>query len=340
VSASGGTPDALITASTRSWSRIAGDLSDGMEEYRNGRLRVRFNLNLVIGFLAATSGRRDPERLRAVRVETEEGHISTLQAGSGPPVVMLHGLGGTKASFIPTVAALAPSYRTIAMDLPGFGDSTKPIGAAYHAPFFARSVVALMDSLGLSEAHFIGHSMGGRVALEMGFRHGERTAGLVLMTPSMAWLRERRWASALRLVRPELGLLQPVSRRGVEAVVKRLVPGAENTWVTVAVDEFLRSYMAPRGRAAFYAAARQIYLEDPNRFWNRLETLAPESLFIWGSQDRLVPPAFRHHVERRLPAASHVVLRCGHVPQLERPHELHAAIGRHLEGLTSMPMSA
>jgi len=162
----------------------------------------------------------------------------------------------------------------------------------------------------------------------------------VLMTPSMAWLRERRWASALRLVRPELGLLQPVSRRGVEAVVKRLVPGAENTWVTVAVDEFLRSYMAPRGRAAFYAAARQIYLEDPNRFWNRLETLAPESLFIWGSQDRLVPPAFRHHVERRLPAASHVVLRCGHVPQLERPHELHAAIGRHLEGLTSMPMSA
>ena len=56
------------------------------------------------------------------------------------PIVMLHGLGATKAEFLPTVPALAPEFRTIAVDLPGFGDSAKPFPAAYDAPMFARWV--------------------------------------------------------------------------------------------------------------------------------------------------------------------------------------------------------
>ena len=65
-----------------------------------------------------------------------------LSAGSGPDVLLcLHGLGGTKASFLPTVAALADRYRVVAMDLPGFGESDKPIGAPYDSEWFARSAV-------------------------------------------------------------------------------------------------------------------------------------------------------------------------------------------------------
>jgi pimeloyl-ACP methyl ester carboxylesterase len=58
--------------------------------------------------------------------------------------------------------------------------------------------------------------------------------------------------------------------------------------------------------------------------------LAPEALFVWGRNDRLVPLAFIKHVEQALPAAEHVELDCGHLPQIERPRETHAAIARFL----------
>lgn len=334
--ANGAVPDGAISADARTWARIAGDVGAGMDAFSRGRLSIRRNLNVGIGFLAATSGSTDPTRLEVRHVRTAAGGLSTLQAGAGDPVVAVHGLGGTKVSFLPTVAALAPTHRVIAVDLPGFGDSAKPIGAPYHAPFFARSVVALLDALGLERAHIVGNSMGGRVALELGFRHPDRAARLGLLSPSLAWLRSRRWAPALRLVRPELGLLQAAPRRVVERVVRRLVPGANDGWVAVGVDEFLRAYLEPRGRAAFYAAARQIYLEEPHGpkgFWTRLATLAPESLFVWGTHDQMVPIAFARHVERTLPAARHVELDCGHVPQLERPRETHAALRDFLEAM-------
>jgi pimeloyl-ACP methyl ester carboxylesterase len=244
---------------------------------------------------------------------------------------MLHGLGGTKASFLPTVAALAPKgLRLIAADLPGFGDSGKPLAAAYDAKFFSRAAIALLDALELDQVDVVGHSMGGRVALEAVMHAPERFRSAVLMTPSLAWLRERRWASWLRLVRPELGLVQPAPRAAVEAVVRRLVPGGSSRYAAAGIDEFLRAYLTPRGRAAFYASARQIYMEDPERFWTRLRELRLPAMFVWGAHDPLVPAAFERHVREAVPAAEHVTLNCGHIPQIERPHELHRAIGRFL----------
>jgi pimeloyl-ACP methyl ester carboxylesterase len=243
------------------------------------------------------------------------------------PLLCLHGFPESSYMWRAVLSAVADSgRRALAPDLPGFGDSAKPI-RSYDAAFFARWTLALLDELGLPHADLVGHSLGGRVALEVGFTRPERVGGLVLMMPSLAWLRERRWAPWLRLVRPELGLLQPTPRALSEAIVRSLIPGARGDgWAAAAADEFLRSYLTARGRAAFYSAARQIYLEDPQRFWRRLADLAPDSLFIWGRRDTLVPIAFVRHVERALPAARHVELDCGHIPQLECPREAHQAI--------------
>ena len=321
--------DATLSADRLTWEGIARDLRGGMNAYRAGRLVIRHNLHLGVGLLAATSGVTGPARLRFQRIETASGKLSILSAGAGDAVVLIHGLGATKGSFLPTVAALADSFRLIALDLPGFGDSVKPLRAAYHPPFFARSVLHLLDALRLKQAHVIGNSMGGRVALELGLRHPERVRRLVMLSPSLAWRRQRSWAPLVRLLRPELGLLQLAPRWAVEAVVHRTIPAAGSNWVQAGVDEFLRVYLTPRGRMAFYAAARQIYLEEPHGakgFWTRLPRLVPASLFIWGKRDGLVPIAFAAHVKRALPAARHLELDCGHVPQLERPAETHAAI--------------
>jgi pimeloyl-ACP methyl ester carboxylesterase len=190
-----------------------------------------------------------------------------------------------------------------------------------------------MDALGLDQAHVAGNSMGGRVAIEAGLTDRDRIGALLLLSPALAWLRSRPWAPLLRALRPELGLIQPAPRPVVEAIVRQLVPSTNGGWTDAGIDEFLRAYLTPRGRAAFYASARNIYLDEPHGddgFWTRLETLQSDSLFVWGKKDTLVPIAFMKHVERALPNARHVELRCGHVPQLERPRETHAAIRKFL----------
>jgi pimeloyl-ACP methyl ester carboxylesterase len=321
--------DALLSADEASWKRIANDVRGGMTAFRARRLEVRRNLHLGVGFLAATSGIDEPGRLRFDSVRTRWGRLSTLAAGAGEPVLCLHGLGGTKASFLPTVAALADRYRVIAVDLPGFGDSVKPLGAAYDAPYFARVATGLLDSLEIERAHVIGNSMGGRVALEVGMVAPERVERLVLLSSALAWLRDRRWKWLLQFPLPRLGLIQPTPRAIAEPLVRRLVPGGNDGWAAAGVDEFLRAFLTPRGRAAFYAAARNIYMDEPhgeNGLWTRLAELSPQTLFIWGRHDALVPIAFMRHVARVVPAARHVELDCGHVPQLERPRETHVAI--------------
>lgn len=131
----------------------------------------------------------------------------------------------------------------------------------------------------------------------------------MLLAPSLAWRRQRPWAPLVRLLRPG------------------------SSWVQAGVDEFLRAYLTPRGRAAFYAAARQIYLEEPHGakgFWTRLATMQAPCLFVRGKRDTLVPIGFAAHVRSALPAAQHLELDRGHVPQLERPAETHGAMAEFL----------
>ncbi|MBV8217358.1 MAG: alpha/beta fold hydrolase [Solirubrobacterales bacterium] len=332
TSARGGA-DAILTADASTWHEIADDIRGGMTAFRRGRLKIRRDLHLGVGFLAATSQLTGAGRLRLRSVDTAAGSLSTIEAGTGDPVIMLHGLGATKASFLPTVGALAASHHAIAVDLPGFGDSDKPLWGAYDPRFFANAIVALLDALELDRAHVVGNSMGGRVALELGLNHPDRVDRMILLAPSMPWLKARPWAPYLRFVPTQLGVFQPAPRAVIERIVKQVVPGSGTEWTSAGIDEFLRSYMTPLGRAAFYAAARNIYLEEPrgpNGLWTRLPDLMPEALFVWGRKDKVVPIGFKRHVCEEVPQAAHLELDCGHVPQLERPRETHEAMEKFL----------
>ncbi|MCL4287661.1 MAG: hypothetical protein KJ006_08440, partial [Thermoleophilia bacterium] len=125
----------------------------------------------------------------------------------------------------------------------------------------------------------------------------------------------------------------PTPRRLVDPIVRRLVPGGDRGWTAAGVDEFLRAYLTPAGRYAFYECLRNIYRDEPygaQGFWTRLKRLEPPALFVWGREDVLVPISFMRHVERALPVAAHLELDCGHVPQLERPERLHEAVAEFL----------
>jgi pimeloyl-ACP methyl ester carboxylesterase len=141
-------------------------------------------------------------------------------------------------------------------------------------------ITAVLDELGLNRAHVAGNSMGGRIALELALTAPERADRLVLLSPAMAWLRPRRWAPVVRLLRPELTMV-PLP---VEGLVRRLVPGGRDGWAAAGVDEFMRAFSTARGRHAFHAVPRNIYRDRPHGdggLWSRLARMRHRSLFVW-----------------------------------------------------------
>jgi pimeloyl-ACP methyl ester carboxylesterase len=333
-------PDVIIGTDASTWLALREGRMSSLDAFSQRRLYARGDLDLGLAFegMFELPGGRDP-LVRIADVEVGRTRIKTLIAGGGPTqVVCLHGLGANKTSFFETMAAFAGDCTVHALDLPGFGSSDKPSLGAYNAPWFADRVLGYMDSSGIDSAHLIGNSMGGRIALEVAFKRPERVDSLSLLAPSMAWRRRRELAPIVRLVRPELASIPHTLR---EATVRaqfwslfarpeRLDPATAD----IAADEFLRTYRTRAGRVAFFAALRNIYLDEPHGvdgFWSRLAHLRPPALFVWGDEDRLVPAGFSRHVAEALPAARQVVLdECGHVPQVELPERTNRLVRDHV----------
>jgi pimeloyl-ACP methyl ester carboxylesterase len=269
-----------------------------------------------------------------------------MTSGKGDEhVVLIHGLGGNKVSFYETASALSPHYSVHAIDLPGFGSSSKPARAPYNAAWFARSVLRFLDALEIDRAHLVGNSLGGRVALEVGLNAPDRVHSLSLLTPSMAWRKRRAFVPIVKLARPELAAIpHPMSSAVVRrqfwsmfARPERLHPSVAD----IAVQEFLASYRVQEARVAFHSAARSIYLEEPfgpEGFWTRLEGLEPPAMFVWGDEDPLVPHSFCKHVAELLPDARQIVLeQCGHVPQVELPEDTNGLIHDFMDSVHVSP---
>ncbi|HEX2397026.1 MAG TPA: alpha/beta fold hydrolase [Solirubrobacteraceae bacterium] len=329
-------PDVVIGTDAATWLALReGDLS-GLEAFSERRLYARGNLDLAVGFegLFRLPGGREP-LLRIHDVAIGRTRVSTLTMGVGPDLLLVHGLGATKASFFETAAALSRTYRVHAVDLPGFGSSSKPATASYDAAFFADNVLAVMDELGIERARLAGNSLGGRVAIEVGLRAPERVAALALLCPAVAFVR-RGYHPIVRLLRPELGLLP--HNLGRERVARQFwalfcdAEGIDPSMAELVVDEFQRIYGMRGARLAFLAAARNVYLERPfgrGGFYPRLAELRPPALFAWGSHDRVIPAAFGGHVARWLPSAEQIVIEaCGHAPQVERPQQTNGLLHR------------
>jgi pimeloyl-ACP methyl ester carboxylesterase len=322
-------PDVTISTDADTWLRLRqGDFS-GIDAFQRRLLTVRGNLDYAIGFegrFRLPGGR--PPLLQVKDAAVGRHRISTLTIGSGPDVLLLHGLGGTRASLFEAAAALSHRYRVHAPDLPGFGSSSKLGLGAYNAPWYAEIILGLMDQLEVDRAHVVGNSMGGRIAIELGLTQPNRIRSLGLLCPAVAWIR-RGFHPIVRLLRPEFGLLPHGFRRKTVASQMWSMfhdrDAIDPAVGDLIVDEFRRIYTSAGARYAFLASARNIYLEAPfgrHGFYPRLAELQPPALFVWGSHDPLVPPAFGRHVRKWLPGAQQVIIDgCGHVPQVERPEE-------------------
>jgi pimeloyl-ACP methyl ester carboxylesterase len=340
-------PDVVIGTDAGTWLGLREGRLSGLDAFAQRRLYARGNLDLALGFegLFRLPGGRPPI-VRVTDVEIRGATVSSLIAGHGPHhVLCLHGLGSNKTSFFETVSALTPDHTVHAVDLPGFGSSSKPARGAYDARYFAAAMLGYLDAMAIDQVHLVGNSMGGRIALEMALTEPDRVDSVSLLAPALAFLRRRELVPLVRLVRPELAAIPHPLRAarvrehfwGLFARPERLDPAAAD----IAADEFCRIYRSRSARIAFYAAARNVYLDSPHGergLWTRLAGLVPPALFIWGDSDRLVPAAFSEHVESVLPSATQVVLpECGHVPQVELPERANGLIKDHIASHAAEP---
>jgi pimeloyl-ACP methyl ester carboxylesterase len=324
------TPDVTMSTDSATWLSLRNGELSGIDAFTQRSLTVTGNLDFAIAFegmFRLVGGR--PPLLHIHDISVGRHRISTMSLGSGPDVLLLHGLGGTRASLLETAAALSTRYTVHAPDLPGFGSSGKPAVGRYNAPWFADLMLGLLDALEIDHARVVGNSMGGRIAIEMGLARPDRVTALALLCPAVAWIR-RGFHPIVRLLRPELGMLpHNLHRRMVASQFSSLFYNRDLLDPAVAdlmVDEFRRIYHSAGARYAFLASARNIYLEAPHGrrgFYPRLAELEVPALFVWGDHDVLIPAAFSRQVRTWLPTAEQVIIPdCGHVPQVERPQEI------------------
>ena len=333
-------PTATIRADSATLAAMLEGTESGVQAFLDGRLVMRGNLALALKLDGLDLPERPPSFPRARTVRALDVDTFYLDAGTGPVAVLLHGLGATNASMLPTLVDLARDHRVIAPDLPGFGDSGKP-AVDYGPSFFARWLLALLDAIGVERATLIGNSMGGRIAIEASLVAPERVERLALFAPSLAFKRFREATALVRLVSAQIAMVPMVIPHTIVLEVLRMMfsrpERLSDAWYAAAADEFERVFATAPGRRAFFSAAQQIYLEEAHGeagFWDRLPAIRCPALFLWGARDQLVPWRFGRHVTEALPHVRSIVLDdCGHVPQFEHPALTHRLVREFLAGV-------
>lgn len=240
-----------------------------------------------------------------------------LDAGSGPPVILLHGFTTRHETWRDTVPALSRRFRVVAVDLPGFGESDKPADFDYDLPGYAKWLGAFMDAIGAPRAALIGNSMGGGIAYTLATSLPERVSHLVLVDAVGYQPRaERFFVFRLMAVRGVGELLLALMTRFSVRTILSMFAYHDRRFVTrEVVDRYLAPLRTPGGRAA---ALRTIRRVDFDSAPGPVACTVP-TLIVWGARDRIVPAAHGQRYARDIPGARlHVFENCGHFPQEER----------------------
>jgi pyruvate dehydrogenase E2 component (dihydrolipoamide acetyltransferase) len=244
--------------------------------------------------------------------------VSFAGAGEdGDVILLVHGYGGDRNSWLFLQEPLAARYRVYALDLPGHGASAKDVGEGT-LDVLAGAVTGVLDALGAERAHLVGHSLGGAAVLAAAARDPGRIASLTLIAP--AGFGTEINVGYLR------GFADAQSRRELKPVVTQLF--ADESLVTRQLVDDLLAYKRLDGVDEALHALLGVLLDGDSQGVDSAALLAAAGgampvTVVWGQSDRIIPAAQAGAVT----GADHRLIDgAGHMPHMERPAEVQAAI--------------
>ena len=261
--------------------------------------------------------RRLPSEDFELKEMTLHGHrVAYRSAGSGPAIVLVHGITSTSATWERVMPYLATRFTVIALDLIGHGQSAKPQGD-YSLGAYASGVRDLMVTLGHESATFVGHSLGGGIVMQLAYQFPERCERLVLVDSGGLGREVSMLLRAATLPLSEVVLPLLASTRLLDAgrAVGRLF-GRVGLQVGTDMAELARGHASladPEARAAFVHTLRTIVEPGGQRVNARDRLYLAENIpfmLVWGDQDPIIP------VEHAL--AAHELVRSSRLEIFER----------------------
>jgi 4,5:9,10-diseco-3-hydroxy-5,9,17-trioxoandrosta-1(10),2-diene-4-oate hydrolase len=259
--------------------------------------------------------------------------INYVELGKGPPMLLIHGLGGSWQNWLETIPFFARAHRVVAPDLPGFGASPLP-PEKISIPGYGRLLDGFCAAVGLERGVVVGHSMGGFIAAEVAIQHAARVDKLVLVSAAGITAEHQRNERALAVMRrfeaaltfaathPKPGFfMRPRARRAMRLVFAHpdRLPGP------------LLVEQAKGGGKPGFVDALDALSAYPIR--DRVQRISVPTLIVWGDGDKLVPLRDADVFEELIPNARKVVYPdTGHVPMLERPARFNRDVETFLKG--------
>jgi pimeloyl-ACP methyl ester carboxylesterase len=264
---------------------------------------------------------------------TVEGRpMNVVELGEGPPMLLIHGLGGSWQNWLETIPHFARRFRVIAPDLPGFGASPMP-AEAISIPGYGRAMCSLLDALGSSSAVVVGNSLGGFIGVELAIRVPALVERLVLVSAAgLAIEHQRREpvrtaARALAFASAWVGAKADVFARRPR--LRRLLLATSAAHPERLPPRLAAEQIRASGKPGWIGAFDAL-LSYPIR--GRLGDVSCPTLIVWGDRDRMVPVGDADEFERAIPDARKVIFRdTGHVAMLERPARFNAVVDEFLE---------
>jgi pimeloyl-ACP methyl ester carboxylesterase len=271
-----------------------------------------------------------------VQYVTLHGHKRAfVKAGSGPVILLLHGLACDHTTWAPVIGELAKRYTVIAPDLLGHGESAKP-RADYTLGGYANGMRDLLTVLDIDRATVVGHSFGGGVAMQFSYQFPERTERLMLVsagglgrevTPLIKAIQGFGWEPAMRLI----------TRPGIRHVITGVMRSSTGLWPkhTRDLDEvadIVDSWADRRTRFAIRHLVRavidwrgQIVTMSDRAYLTEALPLA----VLWGEDDQVLPARHLEIARTLAPGAiTELVADAGHFPHKDHPDEFIAFVDR------------
>jgi len=255
-----------------------------------------------------------------VDIEGMQLHLRDEGARDDPmPMVLLHGTSASLHTWDGWVDELKGQHRVIRYDMPGFGLTGPAPDSVYSVERYAKTVIAVLDELGIEECLLGGNSLGGYVAWATAVLYPERVRQLVLVDPSGLPFESQSIPLGFKIAQT------PILKEVMKGVLPRFViqQSVENVFGdrSLVTPELVDRYFELTTRAGNRSALAERFKQtQPGAMAARLQEIEIPTLILWGLQDRLIPPTLATRFEQHI-KKSRVVLfdMLGHVPHEEDP---------------------